>query len=469
MILLLSILYVSLQSSFASLDSVANDPLEFSEEGFRLFEPVPAKKIFLRTQAVLNYFQSPADSSNFEELKPFSGMITAADFLRRLTIVDRANQFSRFSNTSPDKLQLFWDRDSKSRKDAELDFSNQDGSVSVSRALENIKLAKRNPSIQQLSGLKIVIDPGHMSTKEWDSLTGKYVRDSQRNYISEGLINLQTSLLLKQELEKYGAEVRLTREDHEPVSKVPMEKLDLNEFGRKALKERSFENWFQSLITLYPEGPELYSAFKKSANFQALFKEKARGNYFILREDLQARINEMNDFEPDLSLVIHYDSLDPANDSNGVGTKKYSKVKTYIHGSVDPEEWATQDDRKFFALHLLDSAVWDASFSLAQSIVNNLSTGLGLQHDTSGGGNSYLVAPGVFARNLYITRKMTGHAHAYIECLHYNDPDEFKSLLKNEFPLLIDGETTYYSGRLKQVVTSIRNGILQFVMNFPEE
>jgi N-acetylmuramoyl-L-alanine amidase len=459
----LIVLFFIATSAYATDDSVVNDPLKVESVNYKSFtRQIHPADAYARTQAVFNFFHLPLEESLDEALQPFQGSTTVSDFKRILNILDPQNFLFRFSRLENDSLDIFLDRDSLTHKDTTLEFT-ANASTPISVVAHNLAMAKSNAPAQQLKGLRVAIDPGHMSTKEWDQLTGKYIKDNQKKTISEGMINLQTSLLLKAELEKLGAVVLVTREDHQPISKVPLAKLDLNDFGLQALRERSLESWFQELLSSAPAGPELFNAFKNHPRFQALFKESARANYFILREDLRARVDSIDNFRPDISLVIHYDALAPAGSPNGVNTKPYSKVKTYVHGSLATEEWATQDDRLQVLKHVLDPASWDASFNLSQSVVNSLSETLNLKHDVSGGGGSYAVAPGVFARNLFITRKMAGHAHTYIECLHYNDPSEFKALLQKDFSLMINGENTYYSKRLQQVVFGIRNGVVKFV------
>ncbi len=450
-------------SVFATDDSVAIDPFQDENKESFYFLPLPPSQAYSRAQAVFNYFKVPTEVSNEDSIRVFQSATSLAEMKQILDVIDTTIQFGRFVRVSTDSMDVFQDRDGYTKKDFHFEFSPTKDSTYIPDAIANITNARNNSEEEPLRGLRIALDPGHMSTRDWELRTGKYVKNRSGIIISEGLIVLQTALLLKTEFEKLGATVTLTREDHQPVSKVTLSSLDLKEFGRLALRERSLEDWFQSLLTVAAPGPALYSAFEKSSKVQALFKESARENYFIVREDLKARVNAIDEAKPDISLVLHYDTIDPPGNPNGVGTSPYSKVKTYIHGALSAQEWATQDDRLHVLKHALDPETYKASLGLAKSVVNNLSSTLGLVHDVSGGGNSKLIAPGVFVRNLYISRKMHGHAHAYVECLHYNDPKEFKALQQKDFQVAIAGQTTYYSKRLQQVVFGIRDGVVKFV------
>lgn len=450
--------------AFATEDSVVNDPFKKANKApIPRILPISPVESFQRTQAVFRNFGVAPEESNLDLVAVYDRGQSEADLKRILKILDPLQQFARFTKIDNGLLQVFLDRDGRTQEDARIVLSGDNTTPYLSEAIQNLQVARQNPASLPLQGLKIAIDPGHMSTRAWDKYTGKFVRDRAGNYLSEGLIALQTALLLKADFEAMGATVELTREDHEAVSETPLNDLDIQAFAREALREQSLQAWFLSLVSANPVGPTLYKSFSNSAQFKALFKESARYNYFVLREDLAARVRKFEAFQPDISFAIHYDSQDPANDPNGVNAKNYSKVKTYVHGSISPEEWATNKDRGAFYRHALDAASWNSSFLLANSVVQSLSKTLGLGFDNGGGGTSTMVAPGVFSRNLYVTKLAHGHAHTYIECLHYNDPSEFKSLLRKDHALLINGETTYYSSRVRQVSNAIRDGVVNFV------
>lgn len=415
-------------------------------------------EIYSKTQAVLTHFGAPEENPNTDLAQIYDHQQTKSEFERIQTILDTSKQIPRFMDIDETGVRAFDDRDNRQVEDVFVAFSPEGVPSYESVALNRLRKAKNNPIGLPLQGIKIAIDPGHMSTKEWDKTTGKFVKDSKGTTISEGMINLQTSMLLKEEFEKLGATVMLTRDHHNPVTTLPYADLDVNEFGKKALRAKSLNTWFLNLLATAPIGSNLYTNFKNSVDFKKLFAKEAKPNYFIINADLEARVETMDAFAPDITLVIHYDAF-----TNTLNPVRYSKVKTYVHGSLDAEEWSTRDDRRFVLHHLLDSASWDASRLLAEEVVKGLKNGLKLDFDKGGGGSSKMISPGVFARNLFITRKMYGHAHTYVECLHYNDATEFKAMKAKDYTLVVDGQTTFYSKRLKEVVTSIKTGVLNFM------
>jgi hypothetical protein len=54
---------------------------------------------------------------------------------------------------------------------------------------------------------------------------------------------------------------------------------------------------------------------------------------------------------------------------------------------------------------------------------------------------------------------------SYLECLFYNNPDEFQRLIEKKYSLTINGTETYYSERLLNVVEALKEGLVEWVGN----
>jgi hypothetical protein len=65
-----------------------------------------------------------------------------------------------------------------------------------------------------------------------------------------------------------------------------------------------------------------------------------------------------------------------------------------------------------------------------------------------------------------VQRLLSSHATAYVECLYYNDPNEFEALLKTNHPMTIDGKDMPYSDRLAQIADALQDSILTFVSTY---
>ena len=106
---------------------------------------------------------------------------------------------------------------------------SEDESTKVSKKLKQIAAQHfksqfySQQAFRPLTGLKVAIDPGHMGGEKWDEHTGKFMQpigqtNGRNDKVSEGDLNLQTSMLLASQLEALGAEVRLTRYEQEAVA-----------------------------------------------------------------------------------------------------------------------------------------------------------------------------------------------------------------------------------------------------------
>ncbi len=434
----------------------------------------PAEK-FQKTSSVLSHFGTLTEPDSQPLVDSWREQQSVAGFKALLPVFDPKKTFQRFSSLVQNAdgswaLNVFQDEDSK----AVLDFSIPlavDTLAAPEPFHTNILNAAQNPPTQLLSGLRIALDPGHMGGDEWDQKTGKIVSDGHGHKISEGLMNLQVSLLLKKEFETLGAEVLLTHNSLGPVTSISYQALDIPEFGSKRLGELTLSDWFQKLISGTLTGSTLFSAFEKNADFHALSSEAMRGYYFIKMADLDARSEVITQFSPDISLIIHFDSLDASleGESSGINPGGYDGVKTFINGGALSDEFGSRDERVHFAQNLLDARAWSASRSLSSAVANALKTELKIPFDGStGGGLSVPVEPGVFARNLRVSRKLHKTAMSSVECLYYNAQKEFTALLEKKYSMEIDGVSYTYSERLAEVVRGIKTGVTGFVTNYKE-
>jgi hypothetical protein len=429
---------------------------------------IAPRDAFLRAQAVLDYFKVPLEADTQPLIQELSLKQTLPGVKAMLPFLDPHAQWVRFSSADSLILRGFQDRDSKVTTDFEVSLSEDPSAVELLAPFELRiqQAAQSNPKEKLLQGLRIAIDPGHMGTALWDDRTGKYIVDSSGRKLSEGVLNLQTALLLEKEFQGLGAEVFLTRRGLAPVTPLEYEKLDLREFGQIELRQSVFEGWFQKLLSAGPPGASLYKAFESSSEVKKFFSERSRTYYFISRADLEARAVTIGEFSPDITFVVHYDTNNPPENPHGLNPKGYNRTKIYIAGAFEKEEFSSREDRRFFAQHLLNPRAWNSSLRLSRQVVRELKEQLRIEFDPSGGSAAVQVEPGVYSRNLALSRKIHGHALSFLECLHYNAPAEFDALSRTRHPLLIDGVNHPYSDRLTQVVQAIKSGLISFVESY---
>lgn len=419
---------------------------------------ISASEVFHRTQAVLDHFNVPVESETQSEMEPFQGIQTMDRAQALLPYFDPHGGSSRFLKWESSSLRAFQDLNAFDVSDFEVRLAQQQ--VPDNTLAEHLKQARE--SALPLQGLKILLDPGHMGGAGWDDITGKWVEDSTGHRMSEGVINLQTAMVLEQKLQSLGAEVMITRRGLRPVSNAPYDSFDVHAAALTVLREAQLLSWFTKLLTTAPVGPALYSAFSSNSNFNQIFAEGNKGTYYNTM-DLQARVDAIDAFQPDITLVLHYDAATHAVSTDAPFTHDATKV--YVPGSFDPTEMASRDDRSDFAKHLLDETPWRASVALAHQVVTTLSRNLKIPvaHDSSGIVKQ--IEPGLFARNLYLLKKHHRCATAYVESLFYNDGGEFAAFSNATHPLMIDGENYPYSDRLDLVAESLKDAVVQYVQS----
>ena len=445
----------------ASVDIVKSGP----PDGTDFSSPLNPLEEFQRTRAVLDYFHVPEEADTLAAMEALQGSRSFQSVSRLLPFIDNHSQFSRYVNATDQTLDFFQDRDSKTVADFNVSLipDGQPGAAVLS--LARILAARKNPADKPLQGLRIALDPGHMGTDYWDELTGKFVHDTHGNKLSEGTLTLQTATLLASDFQALGAETMITRYRLAPVTGVDYNTFSPQERQEDQLRSDVLLNWFRLLLPTSPAGPELFHAFDQSPEVKRVFSDLDRVNYYT-SIDLQARVDAISAFNPDLTIIIHYDAGNTVGDQNGVNTESHDGTKTYVAGAFDTSEFATRGDRVSLAQHLLSEPTWDASVALSKSLAGQVSSGLGIGFDPQSPGNTARPAPGVYSRNLYLLKKLPGFVVSYIECLFYNDPKEFEALRSPDHTIQIDGQSLPYSDRLLQVEQALKAGTVSFVKNF---
>jgi N-acetylmuramoyl-L-alanine amidase len=411
--------------------------------------PKPTAKDFAKTKEVFAYYQITDRSEVKDYLSKMQFTFSAKEASSLLPILDPSKTFSLFGELDPSSLKIFSDFNLKKIRWAEKKLNPAERSSFKSKPINELRIA---------------IDPGHMGTDRWDLMTGKYVLAPNGQKLSEGLLNLQTALLLKQRFVKLGAKVLSTREVLKPVSSLNYPSFDLTPFAKNELRDNSLAPWFLGLLSKHDKISELISAFELSPERKRLFSERVRSEYFTKRADLISRTEKINNFNPDLVLIIHYDTSSSSNTDHSINPSSPNATKIFVPGAFTPTELSSNTQRTLFARKLLDIEYWHQSLSLSQKILKQMTVRLGTKPQivqTPG----KQVEPGIIARNFLMPRYLQTSAVAYIEALYYSRPEEFWALSDVKYPLMIDGKNYPYSERLKQVVDAIEAGVLDFAEN----
>ncbi len=409
---------------------------------------------YRRTLLVLDHYKVLPEADPSNELQDLQQLQTMNQAKKILSFLDPLKIFDKIASIDTQDVKFYQDIQSKMIMDFQLKLKTVSSISDIESDIRNTRLP--------LAGLRIALDPGHMGGTFWDKKTGKYVQDSKGRIVSEGVIALQTALLLKKEFQALGAQVLVTHETLGAVSNQDVNTFDITPYAQAELRDNIHAPWFVKLIQSAKNDKELLQLFDNSAERKKLFSESNRDFYFIRRTDLWARVNKINQWNPDLVLIIHFDTDDSGDHNGGVNPNAPNATKAYVVGGYQVNELGSRSARQYFARHLLDQRSWDQSVRISQSILKNFTTQMGLKLASSGGESAYAVAPGVFARNLVIPRMLKAPVMSYLECLFYNNPAEFERFYNTKYPLDIGGKNYPYSDRLLLVVKSIRDGVLQF-------
>jgi hypothetical protein len=214
--------------------------------------------------------------------------------------------------------------------------------------------------------------------------------------------------------------------------------------------------WFQAQLAAAPAGPALYSAFANNPSFKALFRDIRRHDYFVKRADLDARVDMMSAFNPDITIYVHHDTVDGAGDSP-------NKFRAFIPGSFQFAELSDRNSRMFLTRHWLDKDAWDLSVEMVRATAKQVQSRMGIPPATTDGEDSVKIENAVFARNLFVPRKMRNTVTAYYEMFFYDRAEEFAALKNTPYPMTIDGKSMPYSLRVRQNADSLREGLVDFV------
>lgn len=309
-----------------------------------------------------------------------------------------------------------------------------------------------------LTGLKILIDPGHMGGNEWDNHTGKFVMVNGRK-VSEGNLNLWTSLLTAQRLEKLGATVMLTREQAGPVSTENFKQFDTTPYINHFFYS-SMDDWMAPYLEKSID--QVKATIKDAPSVQKAYSDAQRLQFFISGADLEARAKMMDTFNPDITIDVHFDASKTDQLQSHV-----QSLEAFVPGSFRKNETGSRKSKAFALKHLLEVRRWNQSVDLADHVTKMMSTALKIPRlNIPEGFSAIKVRDGVYARNLYITRRALSSLVIYLECLHYDHIKEHRRLSVLDRTGFYRAKSFRYPSRLDTISNSIENGILEYFRNF---
>ncbi|MBX2840878.1 MAG: N-acetylmuramoyl-L-alanine amidase [Flammeovirgaceae bacterium] len=316
----------------------------------------------------------------------------------------------------------------------------------------------KTPVSTPLEGIKIAIDPGHVGGgMKLAMMEGKFIKSVNSNgdtvEFNEGNLALLTSKLLASYLEPLGAEVMLTRHHSGETA-----------FGKTFLEWHAQD--FHKAVKSELENGNIKNKtahyFLNKATLSAIYHRFFKGL------DFEKRANKINEFNPDLSIVIHF-NVDETNYFDRTRSHKiiYPTAENYsmvfVPGSFLTRELVAPRSRLEF-LRLIFSDDLDKSLGLGEEIARQFNDHLKVAYVHPKKNLSYIrhttketQFEGVFSRNLVLTRLIRGPV-CYGEPLCQDNILEIDALSAGEIDLnLLKGPK-----RVEEVATAYFNGILGY-------
>lgn len=311
-----------------------------------------------------------------------------------------------------------------------------------------------------LQGWRVALDPGHIAgSLAMAEIEGKYVKmhpsrltDFQRIGFWEANLTLTTAYLIRQQLDSLGATTMMTR--YTPG-------LNVNGLSYQAWKAKHWPQAVYDSADSWNLTPYQLSFWLNRADDREIMRS------FFTAEDLRDRADRINAFRPHLSLIIHYNVHGPNWENRDRGgfipPADTNYLMAFIPGSFLSRELQSAEDRSILLRLLL---TYDLTYSqeLAEAFVaaSQRLTGVPVvppQHELAylHRSSRYTGSPGVYARNLSLTRLIKGPL-VYGESLNQDFIAEAKRL--NQRDLTVNGILT--SSRVQEVADAYVQAVLSF-------
>ncbi|MEZ4828059.1 MAG: hypothetical protein R3C61_17515 [Bacteroidia bacterium] len=289
-------------------------------------------------------------------------------------------------------------------------------------------------SLLPLKGLRVALDPGHIAGDYETAVTeGKYIHlmPTPATYMQpvrffEAGLTLATAWAVREELEALGATVFMTR----------------TQPGKGALG-LTFPEWKQTRWDSLMEAEKTEGTLTEAeiAKWKTRAEDKDIMSRFFTPEDLRERARKINAFHPHLTLIIHYNIDSPNWDQRDAAGRMSPTGQNYcmafVPGAFMTGELARPEDRLAF-LRLLLTRDLRQSVTLSDAFVRHSVAETGVPVVSPDYPLRYLQKaslpagyPGVYARNLSLTRMVTGPV-CYGESLCQDNIQESRSLSLND-------------------------------------
>jgi N-acetylmuramoyl-L-alanine amidase len=319
--------------------------------------------------------------------------------------------------------------------------------------LKNYKTPALNEIKKNLSELKIMIDPGHMAGNlNMAHIEQKFLHFTKRNHpllkkdsvdVAEGMLTFQTASVLQNMLQEKGVTVALTRKENG------------TSFGC------TYDEWFKTKKKKALDSLLAAEKITVQKHKQLMSENPAKFFVSFFKDyELRQRAKVINAFNPDLTVIIHYNVDEKNTDWKKPSDKNF--CMTFIPGCLIADNLKTVEGQ-LNLLRLLLTDDLDKSEKISGLVVNQLSQQLKIpvanKTDATYLSEHCLASStnGVYSRNLALCR-LVKTPLVYGECLYQDCENECYNLIENT-------ETAYGIKTNKRVVLAAQS-FYNAIMNF---
>lgn len=275
-------------------------------------------------------------------------------------------------------------------------------------------------------GLRVAIDPGHIAGNIKEAIYEKKYLIFGEDSVFEARLTYATAAILKDTLEKLGAEVLLTRNERTGAVGIPFQKWYREDFKKD----------LDTYVALGDVSPQEAKKLRETDSKYYVFET------FYTYLDFVSRSRKINAFHPDVTFIIHYNSDESNHRVEGRNTvpvdANYSMC--FVPGAFAFGELKKIDYRIDFIRLLVSNNIEESQKLAKYWIEEHEKIGIPpipADNDLIHVRKYCIAAPngeGIYSRNLYLTRAIKSPV-VYGESLYQDNKTEKDLLLKKDFML----------------------------------
>lgn len=322
----------------------------------------------------------------------------------------------------------------------------------INTALE-VGMSKKYTELKKINfPIRVALDPGHVATNKKEAIVESRFIRTKKGFFYESNLTMATAKLVKAKLEEKGYEVMITRPE-----------------GKSALGV-TFTEWYKKQFRSQLKKDLENGKINKERYQFLLHADRATVFHQYFRDlDFLARGAAINAFNADIAIAIHYNATEFDNRPDTFAPEvDYNYSVAFVPGSFTNQELSLQGQMEDF-IRLASSNTIEKSIELSNYLIEEFHSKLGakplLPNDIPDlwylkKYSTYTGRPGIYGRNLYLTRAIKCPS-SYTECFLQNNSSEIVRLTEKNLKV---GKLKV-SSRVADVADCIYAAIVKYFNN----